>query len=188
MRIAVIQGSARNGGNTEELTRLVLEGIPYTNIILREKDIKPIHDQRHDEGGFDPVDDDYDDLILQVLEHDILIFATPVYWYGASGLMKNFIDRWSQSLRDVRFKFKEVMADKTAYAVVVGGDNPRIKALPLIQQLQYTFDFVGLPFAGYVIGKGSKPGDVLKDARAIREAEALNAELRKVEPVAVNRS
>ncbi|MGP0586327.1 flavodoxin family protein [Paenibacillus timonensis] len=188
MRIAVIQGSARTGGNTEELTRLALEGIPFTNIVLRGKEIKPIHDQRHEEGGFDPVDDDYDDLILQVLEHDILIFAIPVYWYGASGLMKNFIDRWSQSLRDVRFNFKERMAAKTAYAVVVGGDNPRIKALPLIQQLQYTFDFVGLTFAGYVIGKGSKPGEVLKDIRAVRDAEALNAELRKAEPVTINRS
>ncbi|GJM83267.1 NAD(P)H-dependent oxidoreductase [Paenibacillus sp. HMSSN-139] len=188
MRIAVIQGSARNGGNTEDLTRLVLEGIPYTNIVLREKEIKPIRDQRHEEGGFDPVDDDYDELIQLVLEHDVLIFATPVYWYGASGLMKNFIDRWSQSLRDVRFDFKERMASKTAYAVVVGGDNPRIKALPLIQQLQYTFDFVGLSFAGYVIGKGSKPGEVLKDARAVRDAATLNAELRKAEPLAVNRS
>ncbi|ECH9276406.1 flavodoxin family protein [Paenibacillus timonensis] len=188
MRIAVIQGSARNGGNTEDLTRLVLEGIPYTNIVLREKEIKPIRDQRHEEGRFDPVDDDYDELIQLVLEHDVLIFATPVYWYGASGLMKNFIDRWSQSLRDVRFDFKERMASKTAYAVVVGGDNPRIKALPLIQQLQYTFDFVGLSFAGYVIGKGSKPGEVLKDARAVRDAATLNAELRKAEPLAVNRS
>lgn len=188
MRIAVIQGSARNGGNTEDLTRLVLEGIPYTNIVLREKEIKPIRDQRHEEGGFDPVDDDYDELIQLVLEHDVLIFATPVYWYGASGLMKNFIDRWSQSLRDVRFDFKEQMASKTAYAVVVGGDNPRIKALPLIQQLQYTFDFVGLSFAGYVIGKGSKPGEVLKDARTVRDAATLNAELRKAEPLAVNRS
>lgn len=102
--------------------------------------------------------------------------------------MKNFIDRWSQSLRDVRFNFKERMASKTAYAVVVGGDNPRIKALPLIQQLQYTFDFVGLPFAGYVIGKASRPGEIFRDTRAIRDAAALNAELRKAEPLAVNRS
>ncbi|MGG6314503.1 flavodoxin family protein [Paenibacillus macerans] len=188
MRIAVLQGSTRNGGNTEELTKLVLEGIPHTHILLRDKEIRPIHDQRHEEGGFDSVDDDYDEVILEVLAHDVLVFATPVYWYGASGLMKNFLDRWSQSLRDTRYDFKEQMARKTAYAIVVGGDNPRIKALPLIQQLQYTFDFVGMPFAGYVIGKGSKPGDVLNDARAIREAEALNAELRKAEPVMVNRT
>lgn len=187
MRIAVLQGSARDGGNTEELTKLVLDGIPYTNFLLREMEIKPIHDQRHEQGGFDPVDDDYDHLILEVLSHDVLIFATPVYWYGASGLLKNFVDRWSQSLRDVRFDFKELMSHKKAYVVVVGGDNPRVKALPLIQQLQYTFDFVGLPFAGYVIGKGSKPGEVLNDVRAIREAEALNAELRRAEPVAAHR-
>jgi hypothetical protein len=39
-----------------------------------------------------------------------------------------------------------------------------------------------------VIGKASRPGEIFKDARAIREAAALNAELRKAEPLAVNRS
>lgn len=178
MRIAVLQGSTRSGGNTEQLTNKVLEGIPYTNIVLRAKQIKPIHDQRHTEGGFDPVDDDYEEVIREALEHDVLVFASPVYWYGVSCILKNFIDRWSQSLRDPRYDFKAALAGKTAYAVVVGGDNPRIKALPVIQQLQYTFDFVGMPFVGYIIGQGSKPGDILNDQRALRDAEALNAELR----------
>lgn len=178
MRIAVLQGSTRDGGNTEQLTKVLMEGVPYTEILLREKRILPIHDQRHMEGGFDSVEDDYDEVIRQVLEHDVIVFASPVYWYSISGLLKNFMDRWSQSLRDSRYNFKELMARKTAYAVIVGGDDPRIKALPLIQQLKYSFEFIGLPFAGYVIGKASKPGDIIQDTRAIREAETLNTELR----------
>lgn len=38
------------------------------------------------------------------------------------------------------------------YVVIVGGDNPKLKALPLIAQFQYIFDFVGSSFEGYVIG------------------------------------
>ncbi|WHX49661.1 flavodoxin family protein [Paenibacillus woosongensis] len=179
MRIAVLHGSTREEGNTEALTEIVLDGLERTDIYLRGKTIRPIHDQRHEEGGFDPVDDDYDGIVQDVLEHDILVFTTPVYWYGPSGILKNFIDRWSQSLRDTRYNFKEAMAKKKAYVIVVGGDNPRIKALPLIQMLKYTFDFVGMPLEGYVIGKASRPGDIKGDSRALAEAQWLNRELKK---------
>ncbi|WP_083484835.1 flavodoxin family protein [Paenibacillus ihumii] len=179
MRIVVLHGSTRQGGNTEALTEVALEGLERTDIYLREKKILPIHDQRHDEGGFDPVDDDYDSIVREVLNHDILVFTTPVYWYGASGILKNFIDRWSQSLRDKRYDFKASMASKKAYVIVVGGDNPRIKAMPLIQQLKYTFDFVGMLLEGYVIGKASRPGDIADDSRALAEAQWLNYELKR---------
>ncbi|GGH37525.1 flavodoxin family protein [Paenibacillus segetis] len=178
MSIAVLHGSTRDGGNTEGLAQLVLDGIPHTEIKLRDKKILPIHDQRHDEGGFDAVDDDYDEIIREVLKHDVLVFTSPVYWYGISGTLKNFIDRWSQSLRDSSYDFKGTIAQKKAYVIVVGGDNPRIKALPLILQLKHTFDFVGLGFEGYIIGKASKPGDIVNDSRAAVEAAWLNDELK----------
>ena len=181
MGILVLNGSARTeGSNTEVLTHQVLEGLPYNEVVLREKRILPINDLRHTDGGFVPVDDDYDEVIQQVLSHDTLIFVSPVYWYTVTGLMKNFIDRWSQSLRDKRFDFKAVMASKTAYVLTAGGDNPKVKALPMIQQLKYTFDFVGMPLEAYIIAKASKPGDIAKDTKALDEAKWLNAKLKEL--------
>ncbi|MDN4526769.1 flavodoxin family protein [Fictibacillus fluitans] len=174
MKIAAIIGSSRADGNTQQLTELALKGIDYTPIILKEKQVVPIDDLRHAAGGFHPVSDDYETVIDTVLEHDILIFATPVYWYGMSGLMKNFVDRWSQSLRDDRFEFKKEMSQKTAYVITCGGDQPRIKALPLILQFQYIFDFMGVSFAGYIIGTANAPSDILKDERALAEARQWN--------------
>jgi len=178
MNILVLQGSSRENGNTEQLTKLVLDGVPHTQILLREKEIRAIHDQRHDPQGFSPVDDDYDQVIQAVLDHDVIIFATPIYWYGMSGHMKNFVDRWSQTLRDQRYSFKQAMPQKQAYVIATGGDEPRVKGLPLIQQFQYIFGFVGTPFEGYIIGQGNKPGDVLEDSRAVADAKILNAILK----------
>lgn len=178
MEILVLHGSSRDEGNTEQLTNLALEGIPHTSILLREKEIRAIHDQRHDREGFTPVADDYDGVIEAVLAHDILIFSTPIYWYGMSGHMKNFVDRWSQSLRDKRYAFKDSLAQKHAYVITAGGDQPRLKGLPLIQQFQYIFGFVGMPFDGYIIGEGNKPNDILGDKRAIAEAKILNGLLK----------
>lgn len=174
MSILVIYGSSRKDGNSETLARTALKGVPHTEVHLMEKNILPIEDKRHDPAGFRPLGDDYDEVIQAVREHDTLVFVTPLYWYGMSGLMKNFVDRWSQSLRSPHFDFKAEMAHKQAYVVITGGDNPRLKALPLVQQFQYIFGFMGMSFAGYLIGQANAPGDIEHDARALFEAGEWN--------------
>lgn len=174
MTIAVIYGGTRPKGNTEILTEMAIEGLDVEKIYLKDYHIQPITDQRHTEEGFQEVNDDYNSVIERVLKHDILIFSTPIYWYSMSGTMKNFIDRWSQTLRDPKFPdFKKKMSAKQAYVIAVGGDNPYIKGLPMIQQFQFIFDFMGISFAGYVLGKGNKPGDIYQDKKAIYAAEQL---------------
>ncbi|SFJ16865.1 flavodoxin family protein [Thermoflavimicrobium dichotomicum] len=180
MKLIAIYGSSREKGNSELLTEQVLKEIPAERIYLREKNILPIVDKRHEAEGFSPVDDDYHEVITRVMEHDVIIFATPLYWYGMSGIMKNFIDRWSHSLRDDRYNFKEKMQGKKAYVIIAGGEQARIKGLPLVQQFQYIFDFMSMHFAGYMIGQGNKPGDVLQDDRAMSDAQYLNQQLKSM--------
>ncbi|HHT7235998.1 MULTISPECIES: flavodoxin family protein [Bacillus] len=170
----VIHGSSRQNGNTEALTHMVIDGIETEQIYLRDHIVHPIIDQRHDAEGFQPVNDDYKQLLERMLEHDTIIFATPLYWYGMSGHMKNFVDRWSQSLRDISLHFKEKMKGKKMYVVIVGGDNPKLKALPLIAQFQYIFDFVGSSFEGYVIGDANGLDEIQNDAEAIANVQLYN--------------
>jgi multimeric flavodoxin WrbA len=174
MTIAVIYGGTRPNGNTEILTEYAIQGLDVEKIYLRDYNVQPIVDQRHAEEGFQEINDDYNSIIERILKHDILIFATPIYWYSMSGTMKNFIDRWSQTLRDPKFPdFKTNMSSKQAYVIAVGGDDPYLKGLPLIQQFQYIFDFMGISFKGYVLGKGNKPGDIYQDKQAIFASEQL---------------
>jgi multimeric flavodoxin WrbA len=181
MKIAVIDGGTRPNSNTVTLTERVVEGLSVDKIYLKEFEIKPIEDMRHAEGGFQDRNDDYNSIIDRVLSCDILIFATPVYWYSMSGSMKNFIDRWSQSLRDANYPdFKIQMSAKKAFVVTVGGDDPAFKALAMIQQFKHIFDFMGMEFAGYVIGEGNKPGDILQDNKALFAASELNQLLKKM--------
>ncbi|MFD0826444.1 flavodoxin family protein [Neobacillus sp. M.A.Huq-85] len=179
MSIAVLYGGTRPNGNTEALTEHAIRGLDVERINLRDFSILPIEDARHDEAGFQDLGDDYNAVIDRVLQHDTLIFATPVYWYSMSGTMKNFIDRWSHSMRDAKYPdFKKQMAAKKAYVVAVGGDNPYLKGLPMIQQFQHIFDFMKMEFAGYVIGEGNKPGDIQQDKNALHAAEQLQLKLK----------
>ncbi|MFD2043111.1 flavodoxin family protein [Ornithinibacillus salinisoli] len=176
MTIGVIYGGSRENGNTEVLTEQIIHDIPVERIYLSEFEIKPIEDQRHVVGGFQNVNDDYNSIIDRIITHDILIFSTPIYWYSMSGTMKLFIDRWSQTLKDKRYaNFKDVMSSKIAYVIAVGGDEPFLKGIPLIQQFQYIFEFIGITFGGYILGSGNKPNDVLRDEQAL----AIACQLRK---------
>lgn len=178
MSIAVIYGGNRSNGNVETLTKLATQGLMIEEIYLKDCVIQPIIDKRHAAEGFTDVSDDYNAVIDSILPHDILIFSTPIYWYSMTGAMKNFIDRWSQTLRDPNYPdFKALMSSKKAYVIAVGGDEPYIKGLPMIQQFQHIFDFVGITFEGYILGEGNKPGEILQDLKALSAADHLRKEL-----------
>lgn len=179
MKILAIYGSSRETGNTELLTENVLDGLECTRVYLRHQQVQAIVDRRHTPEGFSPVEDDHDEIIRQLLEHDLVIFATPLYWYGMSGPMKDFVDRWSQSLRDPRLGFREKIRSKPGYLIMTGGSDARLKGLPLVLQFAHIFEFVGMEFLGYLIGTGGKPGQVLEDERSLLEAGWLNRELRR---------
>ncbi len=180
MSIVVINGGSRPNGNTRILTDHVVKDLQVETIELENYRIEPIVDERHAPEGFQEVDDDYRALMDRVMQHDILIFATPIYWYTMSGTMKKFFDRWSQTMREPEYEdFRERMAKKKAYVIAVGGDSPYIKGLPLLQQFHFLFDFVNLPYAGYVLGEANRPGAITEDKRAIFSADQLNETLKK---------
>ncbi|GGC77180.1 putative NAD(P)H-dependent FMN-containing oxidoreductase YwqN [Thalassobacillus devorans] len=175
MKVGVIYGSTRENGNTELLTEEVVKNLPdVIRIDLKRYRYHDIIDQRHDINGFSPVDDEYDQIIDQILDCEVLIFATPIYWYGMSSVMKRFVDRWSRTVRDDKYPdFKEQMSQKDAYIVAVGGDEPRVKGLPLVQQFQYICEFIGLNYKGFLLGEGGKPKDIFTDKTAIEDAQKL---------------
>jgi len=178
MSIAVIYGGTRLNGNTEVLTKHAIKDLEVDSIYLKDYTIKPIEDMRHAEDGFQNIGDDYNSIIDRMMQHDIFIFSTPIYWYSMSGIMKNFIDRWSQTMRDPQYEsFREAMSKKKSYVIAVGGDSPYIKGLPLIQQFNYIFEFFDLSFEGHIIGEGNRPGDIYKDEKAFYAAEQLRETL-----------
>ncbi|WP_299510671.1 flavodoxin family protein [uncultured Rummeliibacillus sp.] len=163
-----------------QLADIVVQDIEHEKVYIKDLNILPIEDLRHTKNGFQAVDDDYDQLIKALEKSDVVIFATPIYWYSKSGIMKNMIDRLSQAIRDERYpNLKEHLKTIRTIVVAVGGDEPRIKGMPLIQQFQYIFEFLNMPFSSYIIGEANRPGDILKDKRALSEAVWLNEKLKE---------
>jgi multimeric flavodoxin WrbA len=180
MKVFALHGSSRKGGNSDLLADQVLYDIDHTKRYLKDYKIKAIDDKRHDPKGYTNLaEDDYESLLSEMLEHDIVVYVTPLYWYGMSGMMKDFIDRSTESMRIPERNFKERMQAIKHYAVIAGGDSPYVKGKPLVQQFTYIFDFMGGKLEGWMIGDGNKPGEVLEDEVAMERAEQLNRELKQ---------
>ncbi len=89
----IIQASARSKGNTNKITSLIQKQTGYELIDLKTKNIKDF------DYDFVNKNDDFIPLIKEIVDsYEVIIFATPVYWYAMSGLLKTFLDRITDCL------------------------------------------------------------------------------------------
>lgn len=88
----VVFGSARPNGNTRSAINIVLKHVNYDFVDLSKFNISPF-DYEHKN-----IDDDFIDVVENILNYENIILATPVYWYSVSTQMKIFLDRWSDIL------------------------------------------------------------------------------------------
>ncbi|MDQ6597864.1 NAD(P)H-dependent oxidoreductase [Bacillus salipaludis] len=109
-------------------------------------------------------------MVNSVLTNEIILFVTPLYLNGISQLMKYLIDQ-------LHINFKDKMKNKRMYVLVVGGEDSKQKALPLIMQFKRIFDFFGATFNGYIIGEANQPNTIFKDKHALQQAKVINEEM-----------
>ena len=100
MKALGLVGSPRKGGNTDILVSAVLYGAGASNyeiekVFLYDADILPCVDCRKcKKGVFQCVLKDDMKLLYPKLEKaEVIIFGTPLYWYGPSAKMKLTVDR-----------------------------------------------------------------------------------------------
>jgi multimeric flavodoxin WrbA len=98
--LAAFLGSPRPGGNTDTLTEAVLEGARTTgwetrSFHLRALKVHPCTgcDNCWKNGKRCIFVDDGELLYDAMAQADLFLFATPVYWYGPTAIMKAFLDR-----------------------------------------------------------------------------------------------
>jgi len=91
----LLQASARPHGDTHRVASKLVTELDARHLDLLDYVIHPFrYEQEY------PDDDDYLRLIKEeVLAHDHIIFASPVYWYSMSGGLKIFFDRLSDLLK-----------------------------------------------------------------------------------------
>ena len=118
LKKVIIIGSSRKNGETKKVVEELIRISNWDLIDLT--DFKISHfDYEHLNQ-----DDDFIYLLKRITEnYDVLIFATPVYWYSMSGIMKVFFDRITDLLRIEKEIGRKLRNKYMAVISCSNGDN-----------------------------------------------------------------
>jgi multimeric flavodoxin WrbA len=108
---------------------------------LGTRNISP-YDYQHRNRG-----DDFEPLMMRALDHDTIIFASPVYWYSVSPQLKVFLDRISDLLDlDDLLDHGRRLRGKAGYVVCTSIYDKVPK--PFVGCFAESFDYLGMRFGG----------------------------------------
>lgn len=175
--VVIINSTYRKGGNSEALAAQFAKGAAeagnkVNTISLREINLKfCIGCLSCAKSGRCVLGDDVNGLLPAVQNADVLVFATPVYYYSMCGQLKTFLDRLNP-LYGKDNKFKEV------YLLGTAADGDRSAMDGTVKGVQGWIDcFDGVKFSGVVYGVGVEGvGEVQKTA-AYSEAYEMGKKL-----------
>ena len=139
MRTAIVLGTSRINGNTAKLCSSLAECIGAKIFSLSEYEINPF------DYEFRNQNDDFNRLICELLEYEIIIFATPVYWYSPSSQLKVFMDRISDLLTTNKPLGRQ-LRQKKAGLLATGSDTIPRSCFEDI--FKFTFDHLGMHHLG----------------------------------------
>jgi len=177
-KILILSGSPRKNGNTELLARSFLLGARDGNEVemlsVSDLCISPCRGcntcyLRGKQGC--AIDDDMQVIYEKMLTTDVLVIASPVYFYGLSAQIKTVIDRFHTPFRD-SFKVRAVVL------LLVGAS--RLPALfdPILLQYRMILDFFKLEDLGVVTVDGVRDKGDIMGHPALKRAYDLGRSLR----------
>ena len=109
-KILVLSGSPRKGGNSDILCDQFIKGAEEsghlaTKIYLKDCKIASCNAcYACKKNGICVQNDDMTDILQQMIDADIIVLATPVYFYSMNGQMKTMIDRTLARYTEIRDK------------------------------------------------------------------------------------
>ena len=177
MKVLALVGSPRKGGNTDLLVEQVLEGCRSRGygarkLYLYEYTISLCLDCRSCKKGdfVCCLQDEMEQIYSLIAEADVIIFGTPVYWYGPTGQMKLFIDRLRPFVENKKLRGKRavVVAPSAEGAVACG---------PLVEMFGLSFEYLGIEFAGKILSVAYEKGEVSENKEELEKAYAIGAGL-----------
>lgn len=171
MNILVLTGSPRKNGTSNLLLENFLNGIDKEKNNIKRYDAAFLKIDGCSacygcESGKCIKMDDMQDIYNDLQNADMLIFATPIYYYNFSAQLKNVIDRFYAIDEELHTK-KEVILLATAY-----NDEERV-TMPIQVELESICDYFGWKIKGTIYALGCGEVEDIKNSKYLKEAYKL---------------
>lgn len=140
--ILVVLASSRKNSDTRKFLEMAMVNIPHRVLDLLDYTLHP-----YSYSGQYPAGDKFDEITDLILQHRNIIFATPVYWYSMSGLLKNLFDRLTD-LVTIRKEAGRMLKGKNVFLLAVGANEvlPPGFTIPFELSAQY----LGMEYKGSI--------------------------------------
>lgn len=163
MNTEILIGSPRKNGNTATMAKvlaneLLNKSVDINTTFLYDYEIKPCIDCRGCKKGdlVCVLKDDYAFFSERMESADIIVFGTPIYWYGPTAKTKLLIDRFRPY-----FTSKKLQGKK-AILLLPAGDGAGDCDLT-IEMFCRVFKTLGIEYLGAVTSKSYDIGDAAND-------------------------
>lgn len=178
MKITILMGSPRTRGNTELLASAFAEGASKVHDVeilhVADYDIHPCIGCNacfRNESHRCCRKDDMDILYDKLKDTDMLVIATPVYFYGISAQLKTVIDRLHNPLRDTFHIRKMALLCVGAATILELFDA-------IIIQYRLCLRFFNIEDAGMLLVRGVREKGDIASNPALGQARELGANLK----------
>lgn len=169
-KVLILSGSPRKGGNSDLLCDEFLRGAEESGnrvekIFLRSKKIAPCNACYYckNSGGSCAIPDDMAEILDKMQAADVIVMASPVYFYSISAQMKAVIDR--SVARWTNIPNKEFY-----YIMTAAEDSNTVMDCTLECLRGFAACLDGAVEKGVVYGKGVYEAGAIKGHPAMREA------------------
>jgi multimeric flavodoxin WrbA len=187
MKLLGIHGSPRKEGNTSLLLRELLKGASEkgaktTEIFISDLHIRPcIADYSCAKTGECILKDDMQAIYKQLIEHDHIVVAAPIFFYNVNAQTKALIDR-SQMFWARKYMLKQPIATdevkRRGIFISVGATKGSKLFEGTLLTMKYYFDTLDAQFFKSLLYKNiDDQGDILNYPDAMKESYSLGQTL-----------
>lgn len=172
-----VVGSPRRNGNTHVLVSRILDGAKEAGGFIDILFLNDLHIRECDgchacwTGKQCSKNDDMNSVYPKIIESDVIIFGTPVYWYGPTALMKIFIDRF------VYFNCPEnrsKVRGKSAVIAIPFEEKDPGTVMPVELFFEKCFEYLQMNLTDRIIVPGvTRRGEILENLVCLEKAYNL---------------
>jgi multimeric flavodoxin WrbA len=177
MKILALIGSPRRGSNTDMLVDKFLEGAESSGhhsekLYLYDFEILPCIDCRKckRESFTCALRDGMQQIYAKLEDADLIIFGTPIYWYGPTAKMKLLIDRLRPYIASGRLKGKKGM-------VIAPSEEGSVCCGPLMEMLRMSFYYLGMELTGSILATAYDRAEIAEKPQELERAYKMGASL-----------
>ena len=172
MKMLVITGSPRKNGNSNTLVDYFIKGAKEKghNIIRFDAATSNVHPciacNKCGMNGECVYKDDFEIVKKNIIDADVVVFATPMYYFGISAQMKTVIDRFYAINEQIHVPKKSVL-------IMTYADTSAKEAKPIINHYETLLNYLGWSDAGQIIASGLWPAGAVNGTEYINQAYNL---------------